>query len=67
MLIAILKLRVFEVNQMVLTLLHTLPTHNFFEVFNALMLTQKLDAFAEMTNGLFLQAVPALIDDKPAA
>ena len=60
-LVAMLKLRIFEVNQMVLALMQSLLKSNFFGVFNAVMLSQKLDSFVDILNGLFLQASPALL------
>ena len=58
-----MKVKVFEINQLVLTLVHTILGQNFFGMFNSLMQTQKLESFAELTNGLFLQAIPALLDE----
>ena len=62
-LISLLKLGIFEINQMVLNLVSTLLKKSFFGVFNALMLAQKLNYFTDSVNGLLLQALPAMIEE----
>ena len=58
-----IKIGVAEINQMVMTLLQSILTKDFFGLFNPMMKSAKFIAVVELLNGLFLQSMPKLIDE----
>ena len=62
-LVSLVKLGVTDINFWVLSLLRLCLQKNFFDVFNEMMITQKLDYFVDLANGLLLQALPDMLSD----